>query len=78
MSAANICLQSDCYSTDWRYIGLDFVALTSAKLPADIMPQAVGRAIIDGAGIFAQYLEFYKWAEYYEDITWIRTSVCQR
>lgn len=75
---AAVCLQSGYFSADWRSVGLDRVAYTSAMFPADIMPVAAGRAIIDGSGIFAQYLEFYKWKEFYDDILWVRTKVVER
>ena len=75
---AVVCLQGGYYPGDWREIGLDSAVLTSASYPYEIGPQSAGRAIIDGAGIFAQYLEFYKWDKYYEDIVWIRTKVTER
>ena len=75
---AALCLQGSYYPGDWREIGLDSVILTSASYPYEIAPLSTGRAIIDGAGIFAQYLEFYKWDKYYNDILWIRTKVVER
>jgi len=73
-----ICLQSGHYSDDWRYVGLDKVVFTTAKYASDIAGRAPGKAVIDGAGIFSQYLEFYRWSDYYEDRVWIRTRVRER
>lgn len=75
---AAICLQSGYYPGDWWEIGLGSVVLTSASYPYKIEPLSAGHAIIDGAGIFAQYLEFYEWDKYYDDIVWIRTKVIER
>lgn len=73
-----LCLQGGYFPGDWREIGLSCVALTSAAAPYQIEPLSAGRAVIDGAGIFAQYLEFYKWDKFYDDIVWIRTKVVER
>ena len=71
-------LQSNYYSPDWDYVGVDAaVFLRSAKSASDIKPTACGHASLGASG-WQMKLTFLKWYEYYSDYTWTRTNVIER